>query len=143
VAPQISDTNFYLDDHDIQLLNQENPFYLPTEHQAAALFQCYFRTVHITFPIIPSDIETQLQVYYRSLHSGQPVAFSQIWYAIVNLVLAIGARFSRLANAEWSTDALEESLYFSRAYQLLGLNEIAIVLAPPDLTLVQVKSRYA
>jgi hypothetical protein len=141
--PQISDTNFYLDNHGIRLLHQDNPFFLPIGHRATALFEHYFRTVHTTFLIVPSDIETQLQVYYRSLQSGQPVAFPQRWYAIVNLIFAISARFVHLTHSEWSADALEETLYLSRAYQLLGLNDTALVLATPDLTLIQVKFRYA
>jgi hypothetical protein len=136
----LSDANYYLDNIGIQLLKQDNPFHLPTEHHATVLFQCYFRTVHTMFPFVPTEFEDQLQLYYRSMRSGQSVAFSQKWYAIVNLILAIGSRFSRLINAEWSTDALEQTTYISRAYQLLGLNDTTLVLSSPDLPVIQVFS---
>jgi hypothetical protein len=136
-----SQTNFYLDEQGIQFLNRDNPFHLPPENLATVLFQCYFQTVHITFPIIPSDIQNQLQIYYNSVRGGHVATFPQRWYAIVNLIFAIGARFSHLVNAEWHTDVLEETLYISRAYQLLGLNDTAIVLTSPDLSLIQVSFR--
>lgn len=140
-SPHSSQTNFYLDDQGIQFLNRDNPFHLPPEHLATVLFQCYFQTVHITFPIISSDIQNQLQIYYNSVRGGHVATFPQRWYAIVNLILAIGARFSHLVSAEWHTDVLEETLYISRAYQLLGLNDTAIVLTSPDLSLTQVSFR--
>jgi hypothetical protein len=136
------DANYYLDNLGIHLLNQDNPFHLPDEQQATVLFQCYFRTVHTMFAFVPPEFQDQLQLYYRSMRSGQSVTFTQRWYAIVNLILAIGARFSRLINAGWSTDAQEQTTYISRAYQLLGLNNTALVLATPDLSLVQVLSCF-
>jgi hypothetical protein len=136
-----SQTNFYLDDQGIQFCNQDNPFYLPPENLATVLFQCYFQTVHITFPIISSDIQNQLQTYYNLVRDGHVVTFPHRWYAIVNLILAIGARFSHLVSAEWHTGILEETLYISRAYQLLGLDDTAVVLTCPDLSLTQVSFR--
>ena len=136
-SSQFSETNFYMDEIGIQLVHQHNPFHLPPEVRATVLFQCYFQTVHITFPIISIDLKHQLGVYYHSARNGQDVTYSQRWCAIVNLVLAIGARFSRLTNAEWYDDPLDETLYISRAYQLLGLNDTAIIHATPDLSLIQ------
>jgi hypothetical protein len=134
----LGDASYYLDNLGVRFLCQENPFHLPNERQATVLFQCYFRTVHTTFPFVPPEVEDQLQLYYRSIRDGQSVAFPQRWYAIVNLILAIGTRFSRLINAGWSTDALEETTYISRAYQLLGLSDTALMLENPDVSLVQV-----
>jgi hypothetical protein len=140
--PHPSETNFYLDDDGIRLLNSDNPFLLPLESLATALSRCYFQTIYVTFPIIASDIENQLQVYYHSMKSGHTVMFPQSWYAIINIVFAIGARFSHITNAEWHSDPLDEMVYISRACQLLGLNDAAVVLLAPDLPRVQVGICY-
>lgn len=137
---QPSETNFYLDDDGIRLLHQDNPFHLPLESLATVLSQCYFQTAHITFPTISSEFENQLQIYHKSMQSGQTVIFSQIWYATINVVLAIGARFSHITNAEWQSNPLDETMYISRAYQLLGLNDAAVVLSALDLPRIQVCS---
>lgn len=134
----VNETNFYGDHHGIQPLGQGNPFHLPPEQVAATLFQCYFQTVHLTFPIMSTDIDHQLRIYYESMRSGQAVTFSQRWYAIVNLVFAIGARFSRLIQAGWQSDPSDEILYLSRAYQLLGMRDTAIILGDTDISLIEV-----
>ena len=139
VVPPPSDTNFYLDDRDIQIVDQHNPFHLPPELLATTLFQCYFQTVHITFPIISSSVQYQLQSYYHSARRGESVTYPQTWFAIVHLVLAIGARFLRLTNAEWHSDPLDETVYLSSARQLMGLNDTTMVLATPDLPFIQVR----
>jgi hypothetical protein len=139
-SAQPSETNFYLDDDGIRLLHQDNPFHLPLESLATVLSRCYFRTAHITFPTISSEFENQLQIFHNSMQSGQPVIFSQIWYATINIVLAIGARFSHIINAEWQSNPLDEIMYISRAYQLLGLNDTVVVLSVLDLPRIQVCS---
>jgi hypothetical protein len=135
---QPSETNFHLDANGIQLFHQDNPFLMPPGSLATVLLQCYLQTVHVVFPLISSDIEGQLRIYYKSMLKGHNVHYSQRWYAIVNLIFAIGARFSRLINAEWHTDPLDESLYISRACQLLGTNDAAAMIANADLSLIQV-----
>jgi hypothetical protein len=135
---QINGTSFYLDGDGLQLLHQENPFHLPPGPLATKLFQCYFQTVHVVFPLISPDIADQLQTYYSYMLKRQDVLFSQRWYATVNLILVIGAHFSRLSNAEWHTNPLDESVYISRACQLLGLSDTAAMLENPDLSLTQV-----
>jgi hypothetical protein len=138
-----SETNFYLDDDGMRLLNSDNPFLLPLESLATALSRCYFQTIHVTFPIIASDIENQLQVYYQSVQSGRTVIFPQSWYAIINIVFAIGARFLRITTAEWHSNPGDEMMYISRACQIIGLNDAAAVLLTPDLPRVQVGLCYA
>jgi hypothetical protein len=137
-SAQPGETNFYLDHDGIQLLNSDNAFHLPLETLATVLARCYFQTIQTTFPIIPSDFEDQLQIYHNSMQSGRPVMLPESWYAILNIILAIGARFSHITNAEWHSDLLDETLYISRAYQLLGLNNAAVVLSAPDLPRIQV-----
>ncbi|KAL5114188.1 hypothetical protein ACEQ8H_007936 [Pleosporales sp. CAS-2024a] len=116
---QSGDTNFYLDDDGIQPLYQELPFHMPPQEVAMALMQCYLHTVQDTYPMVQSDLENQLQIYYHSMRNAHPVNFPHRWYAILNVVFAIGSRFSRLTGAEWQADALDESLFISRAIQNL------------------------
>jgi hypothetical protein len=137
-SAQPGETNFYLDHDSIRLLNSDNAFHLPLETLATVLACCYFQTTQITFPIVPSDFEDQLQLYHDSMQSGRPVIFPEGWFAILNIILAIGARFMHITNAEWHSDPLDETLYISRAYQLLGLNDVAVVLSAPDLPRIQV-----
>jgi hypothetical protein len=139
MSPPLSiDTNFYSDDDGVQLLPQDNPFHLPSQELAMEFFECYVHTVHVTLPIIPEDLGNNLEVYFQSMRSAHVIDFPQRWYGIVNLVLAIGARFSRLINAEWHSNVTDENLYISRACQLLGLGDSSLVLTTPDLSLVQV-----
>jgi hypothetical protein len=137
-APDLEETNFYLDHRGLQLMKTENPFHLPDQKVAMLLFQFYYRTVHITFPIVSADFEGQLQIYYNSVRSGHTATmFPQKWYAIVNLILAIGARFAHLNSEHWQTGTLDETLYISQAYQLLRLDD-PITALTPDLFTIQV-----
>lgn len=137
-APQLEETNFYLDQRGLRLMKTENPFHLPDQNVAMLLFQFYYRTVHITFPIVPADFEGQLRIYYNSIRSGHTATiFPQEWYAIVNLILAIGARFAHLNSEHWQTGALDETLYLSQAIQLLRLDD-PITSLTPDLSTIQV-----
>jgi hypothetical protein len=135
-VPPSSETNFYLDDRNIQFIEQLNPFHLPPEVSAMALMHCYLQTVHVTFPIVSSDIQHQLQSYYDSAQRGESVTFPQRWFAIVHLILAIGAHFSRLVDVQG--DALHETTFLSSACQLLGLNDATMMILTPDLPLIQV-----
>jgi hypothetical protein len=139
VAPSFSiETNFYLDEQPIVFPDAGNPFQLPDEITSRHLFQCYFRTMHAMFPIIPADIETQLLNYYQMARSGTYADLTHGWYATVHLVLAIGGRFSRISDEQRLPDPFDEMICMARAYQLLGFNESAITLTPPDLNSVQV-----
>ncbi|RAR16439.1 hypothetical protein DDE83_000004 [Stemphylium lycopersici] len=119
-------TSYHLDDEGIKLVHGGNPFELPPEHTARLLFQCFSRTVQSSFPIVPATLEGQLHQYY-----------SLKWFALINLVLAIGAKFSHFIHADWRADALDHIVYLSRAYQLLSTNDTVFVLSTPDLSTTQ------
>ncbi|CAN9480261.1 unnamed protein product [Alternaria alternata] len=136
----ISLTNYYLDDEGIKLTNCGNPFELPSQQTAALLFQCYTQTVQSSFPILPVTIEHQLHQYYTLVCNGQAIHCSQGWFALVNLVFAIGAKFSHLIQADWQADELDHVIYLSRAFQLLSMNDNIVVLSTPDLLTTQASS---
>jgi hypothetical protein len=137
--PQLSETNFYLDDHDIHLIEQQNPFHLPPETSATLLLRHYLQTAHITFPIVSLDIQHEIEVYYISARRREILTYPQSWFATVNLTFAIGARFARLVDEDG--DPLDEIVYLSNATQLLNLNDTAMMLTTPDLPLIQVRCR--
>jgi hypothetical protein len=138
-APHIVPSSYYLDDEGISLADCGNPFQLPPEHTATLLFQCYTRTVHASFPILPSKLEAQLQQYYTLVRSGVPIHCSEKWFALVNLVLAIGAKFSHLKE-DFGTGELDHVIYLSRAFNLLSMNDTVVVLSTPDLSTTQVSA---
>jgi hypothetical protein len=138
-TPTLSDTNFYLDNQGVRLPEPGNPFFLPNENLSRLLLQCFSKTVYNSFPMIPKTFEDQLRIYYHSAQNEHSITFPPRWYATVNVVLAIGARFLRLTGSELPISTLDETIYIARAYQLLGLDETGIVLAPPDLPLIQVQ----
>jgi len=131
-------TNYYLDDDGIKLAECGNPFELPPEHTASLLFNCFTRTVHASFPLLPATLEGQLNQYYNLVRSGQAIHCPEKWFALVNLVFAIGAKFSHLIKADWRADDLDHVVYLSRAFQLLSMNDTIVVLSTPDLSTTQV-----
>ncbi|KAI4647246.1 uncharacterized protein J4E79_010397 [Alternaria viburni] len=126
-------TNYYLDDEGIKLTDCGNPFELPPEHTAGLLFQCFTQTIQGSFPILPPTIEHQLQQYYTLVRNGQAIHCPEKWFALVNLVFAIGAKFSHLIQAEWRADELDHiaaglfAIYYmtaghvNRAWVMVGM----------------------
>jgi hypothetical protein len=134
---RIALTNYFLDDEGIKLTDCGNPFELPPEHTAALLFQCFTQTVQSSFPILPATIEHQLHQYYTLVRDGQAIHCPEKWFALVNLVFAIGAKFSHLIQADWRADDLDHIVYLSRSFQLLSMNDTIFVLSTPDLLTTQ------
>lgn len=130
--------DFSLDDQGIHLPDVGNPFHLPNESIANDLFLAYRNTVHFAYPLLTRSVGAQLHTYYLSVRNQRSVQLPPRWFAIVNLVFAIGARYSRLIDPDLDQDASQATIYVSRAYKLLGLNETAIVLSDPDHYMVQV-----
>lgn len=55
----------------------------------------------------------------------------------MNLLLAIGAKYSHLIGAEWRGDDCDHLIYMTRAVHLLGLKNTVMIISGPDLQLVQ------
>jgi hypothetical protein len=131
---------YHLDDEGVKLVHGGNPFELPSEQTADFLFQCFKRTVQNSFPLLPAMLEAQLHQYYNLIRSRQNIQCPQNWFALINLVFAIGAKFSHLIQADWRADALDHVTYISRAYQLMAMNDSAFGLSTPSLSSIQVGS---
>jgi hypothetical protein len=64
-----------------------------------------------------------------------------MWLAQMNLVLAIGARYSHLVDAEPAGHDDDYLLYMRRAVRLLTLKDPVMVISSPSLPLVQAVSK--
>jgi hypothetical protein len=61
------------------------------------------------------------------------------WKAIMNLVFAIGARFSQLVGGSQHADNHDHLVYMSRAVHFLESKPITALIGFPDLSVVQVR----
>jgi hypothetical protein len=136
----ITDATFYLDSDDIQIDIAVDPYELPEWDVAEKLFDCYLNTVHSTFPLMPTNFEDQFRRYIRTLSLGRPYFVPDKWRAIMNLLFAIGAKYSHLIAAEWRGDERDHLIYMTRAVHLLGLKDTVMFISAPNLDLVQAVS---
>lgn len=129
----ISASSYHCDDLTLFLQEEIDPYELPTQAAANELFQCYLTTVHPSFPIIgKTTFVQQYNAYFNRLNQRKP---NQNWLAILNIIFAIGARYSHLVRAESGGDAKDHLVYFTRA-RILGFNAHSI-LGHADLQRVQ------
>lgn len=141
-SKQANTFTFYLDDDHIEVDYTLNPYELPVIDVAHRLFECYMTTVQDSFPTLSKRSFTdQFHRYYISIENGTPLNVPKKWLAMLNLVFAIGARYSHLVEANWQADERDHSLYLSRAC-ILGLSGSDLV-SPPDLLHIQTTALLA
>ncbi|KAL6713476.1 hypothetical protein ACLMJK_008941 [Lecanora helva] len=129
----ISATSYHCDDLSVLPQDDVDRFEVPNKAIGDALFQSYLNTVHWSFPIIgKTTFVQQYNVYYRRPESRP----NPNWLAILNLIFAIGAKYSHITRAEWRGDSRDHLIYFTRA-RMLGLSTDAI-LGHADLQKVQI-----
>ncbi|KAI4953081.1 hypothetical protein J4E86_006620 [Alternaria arbusti] len=139
----ITDATFYLDGDDIEVDIAVDPHEMPGPDIAEKLFDCYLGTVHGTFPLMPANFEDQFRRYIQSLRYRNPYQIPPQWRATMNLLFAIGAKYSHLIGAEWRGDERDHLVYMTRAVQLLGLKDTISFLAAPSLGRVQATGTLA
>ena len=138
----IAGSTYYLDNESIQIDFIVDPFEMPTPDTAKKLFTCFIDTVQDSFPILRKKSFTgQFESYYTSVKAGKPTRIPHKWRAILNLVFAIGARFSHLVRAEWQGDERDHLVYYTRA-RSTGFTADAVV-SHPDLQQIQIASLLA
>ena len=120
----LNESTYHCDDLTVNLPYQVDPFEVPSQSTANILFQCYLETVHPVFPIIGKN--TFISQYQAFQLSQDRTKINQNWLAILNLIFAIGAKYSHLIQAEWSGDKTDHLAYFTRA-RILGFNADAIL----------------
>jgi hypothetical protein len=110
-------TTYLIDDRELRFPQNVNPYELPPRLIADAFVEAYFTTVHSTFPLLAKgSFLAQVHKIYEPY--ARPV--SKRWRAILNLVFAIGAKYSVLTRAHWCEEA-DHLVFFSRA-RMLGLD---------------------
>jgi len=134
----LSEYYFYLDNENIHEIEQVDPNAIPPVDMARKLFGYYKRAVHDPIRIIDDHFGDQLSTYYRAIQAGGVGYIPPRWTAIMNLVFAIGARYSHLVGADWQADDRDHLVYMSRAVHYLGLKNMATLVCAPDRLLIQV-----
>jgi hypothetical protein len=136
----VNDSNFYLDADHLEVDEfLVEPYQIPPDDTARALFQCYMDKVHSSFPILPELFEKNFEQYFELARMSQSVSVITKFQGILNLIFAIGAKYSHLTKADWATDERDHLLYMTRAIKLLGLNDTLNLIVAPDLGLIQVR----
>jgi hypothetical protein len=136
---QFSGYYFYLDKSNIDI-DVGDPHVTPSADTAERLFGYYKAVVHNPFPILDDIFEAQLQMYFTKDKSSPTLVACSKWKAIMNLVFAIGARYSHLIGAEWRAEDRDHLVYMWRAVHLLQLYSMDTLVAQPDQALIQVSS---
>jgi Fungal specific transcription factor domain len=134
----VNDSSYHLDDFPISIPNAVDAYEVPVRETADLLFNAYLQTVHPSFPIIGKITFTS---QYRKFMEGLATSPGERWLAILNMIFAIGAKYSHLIRAEWRGDERDHFIYFSRA-RLLSMNGNTIF-NQPDLQQVQVSGLIA
>ncbi|KIW44940.1 uncharacterized protein PV06_03374 [Exophiala oligosperma] len=131
----INDYNYHLDDTSIFTFEAVDPYEMPTPEAAHQLFNAYISRVHSTFPVVG---KINLGSQFRKFISGTVQRPPEKWLAIINMIFAIGARYSHLVKADWQGDERDHLIYFTRA-RLLTMNSETLF-QHPDLQQIQVLS---
>ncbi len=135
-AFSVQEASYHLDDHILPSLDSVEAYDWPLPEMANHLFEAYIARVHPTFPIIG---KTTFTAQYRRFMNGDMPG--RKWLAILNLIFAIGARYSHMVRAEWRADERDHEIYFTRA-RILGMNAESIF-QHPDLQQIQVSGLMA
>jgi len=128
--------SYWADSEQIDIPFAGNVEELPSPDVAERLLQCYIQKVQESFPIFPRrTFEDRFWRYFEAVRNGRPFALGTRWQAILNLVFAIGAKYSHLTKTDLRVDECDHLIYLARATSL-GLNEETIT-NPSDLQQIQ------
>ncbi|KAL4780319.1 fungal-specific transcription factor domain-containing protein [Aspergillus varians] len=129
---------YFLDDEELVLDPTIDPYGRPPRHIADQLLDCYFFTVHPSFPIIAKIPFMQQYEMYYTRPDLQPTTR---WLTILNLVFALASKFAQLVSKPWLSEADSPMTCFTRARKL-NFTESQL-LEHPNLQQVQVEGLTA
>ncbi|OAP59171.1 hypothetical protein AYL99_06469 [Fonsecaea erecta] len=129
----VKESSYHMDDESIFMYEAVDAYEMPTPDVADHLFNAYMQRVHSSFPVVG---RLNLTTQFRRFISGTVQRPPEKWLAILNLIFAIGAKYSHLIKAEWKGDERDHLIYFTRA-RLLSMNSETIF-HHPDLQQIQV-----
>ena len=130
---RIRDMSYHLDDMSVNTYETVDPYEYPTADTCRHLFNCYMTRIHPCFPIVGRVI---LAAQFDKFVTGQVQRPPEKWLAIINIIFAIGAKYSHLIHAEWKGDERDHLIYFTRA-RLLSINTDTLF-EHPDLQSIQI-----
>jgi hypothetical protein len=136
--PSISSLNYFQDDREISILQNVDPTERAQQDLADKLVENYFQAVHPAFPVIGKEI---FLAQYRSFYSSANVRPGKRWLAVLNLIFAIAAKYSLLAENQPLVNPDEDLVFFARAWRLSIGN--VVLLDHPNLQQVQVEGLAA
>lgn len=127
---------FYLDKANIDV-EIGDPNVVPSASTAQSLFGYYKHAVYSPFKLVDDEFERQLQFYLNEKDGIVTANVCPKWKAVMNLVFAIGARYSYLVDAEWRADDRDHLVYMWRAIHLLQLQNMRTLVSHPEQRLIQ------
>jgi hypothetical protein len=134
--PGSSSFTFYLDSESVIPSLPVDPNALPDPDVGELLIGCYATTVHGSFPILSTKVVTGFHRFFQAIRTGQPARMTPRWQAALNLVLAIGAKYSHLVQASWRGGEEDHLIYQARSREL-GFDG-RVVTDHPDVATIQV-----
>ncbi|OAL01148.1 hypothetical protein IQ06DRAFT_347212 [Phaeosphaeriaceae sp. SRC1lsM3a] len=137
----ITDSTFYLDSDELKFDIVVDTDAIPQYDVAERLFLCYQDTVHPSFPLVPDDFTHEFYVYMNAKDGD--AEFSPVWRAQLNLIFAIGAKFSHTIDADWAADTRDHLIYMKRAVNLLEMEDTLTIISGPNVPLVQTTGALA
>jgi hypothetical protein len=129
----IQDSSYHMDDMSIFTYDAVDTYEVPNPEIANHLFNAYMQRVHSSFPVVG---RLNLTSQFRRFISGTVQRPPEKWLAILNLIFAIGAKYSHLVNADWKGDERDHLIYFTRARRLTVNSET--MFHHPNLQMIQV-----
>ena len=111
----LSDYTYHCDDAPFLAHENVQSYQLPPKATADLLLASYLECVHPAFPILG---KTTFLKQYQAFYENQHLNTGPRWLAVLNLVFALSARYSRLVRTKWRSLTDEPNIYFSRAWLL-------------------------
>lgn len=127
------DNSYHLDDMSVLTYDAVDPYEVPTPDMARHLFDAFMRKVHPSFPITG---RITLTAQFHKFVTGQVQRPPEKWLAIINMIFAIGAKYSHFVQADWQGDDRDHLVYFTRARHLCMNGDS--LFQHPDLQQIQI-----
>ena len=99
-------TYFYLDSNDIDI-SAHDTHVMPPLETFSRLFKAFQMAAHNPFRLLSDTFEAQARTYYTALKSGSMLTVCPKWKACLNLVFAIGARYTYLVEDDSQKEGRE------------------------------------
>ncbi|KAJ5698145.1 hypothetical protein N7462_000150 [Penicillium macrosclerotiorum] len=110
----LASMNYHLDDLEIPVINDSNPFVIPPRETADEYFNAYMTYVHPTFSVIRKTAFTAQYLQFFERWAKPP----QKWLGILNMIFALGSHYYNLANPLSSRSREDGLVFLTRARQL-------------------------